>query len=157
MKTIIEEYRGFEINFDTNKEMFYALSDDFDTDFYKKSYSAVKNYIDSFIKENSQFRPFKIISKPGLYNRDAEIEIIGIRKDGRFIYKDKDGNKKQLSVYCEDKYMIPHKDDDINLELLNKNRAQIKKLQGDEKLIINRFKNKCFSEKAIELKERLLK
>ena len=39
MKTEIAKYRGWEISFDTDKETFYALSNDYDRDETKKSFS----------------------------------------------------------------------------------------------------------------------
>lgn len=37
----IEDYRGFEITFNTDKETFTAWNDSYDTEFSKKSFSAI--------------------------------------------------------------------------------------------------------------------
>ena len=56
----IADYRGFEVFFDKDEDMFYLSSSRFDTETTKKSYSAVKTYIDNFIKDNLNFKPFWI-------------------------------------------------------------------------------------------------
>ncbi len=40
MKIEIENYRGWDISFDTEKETFYAISSHFDTDKTKQSFAA---------------------------------------------------------------------------------------------------------------------
>ena len=43
--------------------------------------------------------------KPKAYRKN-KIKLIGIRKDGRFIYEDEKGEKKQLSDYDEKHYIL---------------------------------------------------
>ena len=100
MKVLIENYRGFDIYFNTTQEMFEAEAESYDKG--SKSFAAVKSGIDEYFKNNSEFKPFKAIRKA-----DGQlITIIGIRKDGRFNYEDSKGNKKQLSEYDERDYVI---------------------------------------------------
>jgi hypothetical protein len=108
MKIEIDEYRGWTISFDTEKETFYCYSNLFDKDETKKSFSSIKKWIDEFIKENVKFKPVLAELKPDLYaglNKE-KIKLVGIRKDGRFIYEDEQGKKGQLGEYYEDKYIL---------------------------------------------------
>ena len=57
MKVFIENYRGWDISFDTDKESFYAQSDEYDVGETKKSFASAKKYIDDFLKDNLQFQP----------------------------------------------------------------------------------------------------
>ena len=106
MKVLIENYRGWEILFDTQKESFYCHSEQYDTDKNKQSYSSVKNFIDDFIKENQVFKPVVCELKHGGYGSGDMIKLIGIRKDGRFIYEGAKGEKKQLPAYHEGDYIL---------------------------------------------------
>lgn len=106
MKIEIENYKGWDISFDTNKEAFYCHSELYDKDQNKTSYSAVKKFIDDFIKDNQKFNPVWIQSKPGSHHGEKKIKLIGIRKDGRFIYENSKGEKKQLSDYNEKDYIL---------------------------------------------------
>jgi hypothetical protein len=106
MKAFIETYRGFEISFDTSEEVFYCLSDGWDKDCSKKSYAAIKTWIDTFVKENSEFKPFYIESMPSIFNDKKTLKVVGIRKDGRFIVENKEGKKDQLSEYNEKYYIL---------------------------------------------------
>jgi hypothetical protein len=105
MKVEIENYRGWSISFDTEKETFYCHSEQWDRDENKKSYASTKKFIDDFIKENQTFKPIWVETKPKAYG-EKKIKLIGIRKDGRFIYEDAKGEKRQLSDYSEKNYIL---------------------------------------------------
>ncbi len=118
-KILIETYRGWDIEFDTNKETFLAISDSYDTQTTKKSYAAVKKSIDDYIKENATFKPVWVVKNPNSYwGTEKEIKLIGIRRDGLFTYENKEGNKKILSKYSEKDYMIKRTDNEPYLEKL---------------------------------------
>lgn len=110
MRVLIENYRGFDIWFDTEKEIFYAASDSQDVGKEKRSYSSAIKYVDDFIKENSVFEPFWAISIDG-----KKAKIVGIRKDGYFVKENEDGSKSQFSSWDEKYYLkyIPEKQDDL--------------------------------------------
>ena len=121
MKILIDTYRGFPIHFDIDNETFLSDAREAnwrgDADFIKtsKSFSAVKKFIDEFIKENSIFETF-IVRKSPAYNYSTnypdEIKIIGIRKDNRFIYEKANGEKAQISEWDEEKYVLFNPGDD---------------------------------------------
>jgi hypothetical protein len=98
-KIKIETYRNWDISFDNEMETFYALSDKYDKDMEKKSYSAVKKAIDDFIKANLKFIPTRIHMIR--YGELKELTLIGLRKDGRFVYLDEKKQQQQLSEYDE--------------------------------------------------------
>lgn len=106
MNAKITDYRGWEISFDTEKESFYCYSEQYDKDENKKSFAATKKFIDDFLKDNETFTPTWAETKPDSYLSEKKIKLIGIRKDGRFVYETVSGEKKQLSEYDEQKMII---------------------------------------------------
>jgi hypothetical protein len=150
MKVLIENYRGWEIYFNTDEEDFYTTSNDFDRQQSKRSYAATKKFIDDFIKENTEFRPFKIECMPSSYkNRDVKT-IVGIRKDGAFVYSDKDGSKKQFSAYNEKEYFLvdPENDpifkqiEEVKIKFLNIAFKEIMRLKVVKKVTVQELKSK---------------
>lgn len=96
-KVLLENYRGFEIMFETKAGIF--LCEVSDTTMKEgSSFSAIKAAIDSHIKENGAFEPFWAESIPSMYGRQKRILVVGIRKDSRFIIEES-GKKSQLSDY----------------------------------------------------------
>jgi len=128
MKTIVDNYRSFDITFDTDDEQFYAISDKYDTDCKSKSFSAVKGKIDEYIKANATFHPFQI------FNRNGEIyKVVGIRKDKRFMIE-KNGSKTQLSDYNEIDWFVysPEVDEMIaKRKAINEKISQLNKEQRE--------------------------
>lgn len=104
MKVLIENYRGWEIYFDTDKEDFYTVSNEYDYQQNKRSYASTKKFIDDYLKENLSFKPIKVMRMRTMWDSPEIITLIGIRKDGAFMYEDKNGEKKQLSKYGEESY-----------------------------------------------------
>jgi hypothetical protein len=97
MQTEVMNYRGYSISFDTEKEIF--LCDVGNDGAEKKSFSATKKAIDDYIKDNQVFVPFEVVD---CCSSQRILTLVGIRKDGRFVYDD-NGKKIQLSEY-NDKY-----------------------------------------------------
>ena len=91
----IETYRGWEIVFDNNKEVFSTQTIDYGKE--SKSYAAIKKYIDDFIKDNNSFEPFQVIKKPNRGNKCTVLKIVGIRKDGLFVNENSKGEKEVIS------------------------------------------------------------
>lgn len=140
MKVEIENYRGWDISFDTDKEMFHVYSNTHDTDQEKKSYSAVKKYIDDFIKENNTFKSFKIIGNPLSYYIGKEpVTVIGIRKDGRFVQLTEKGEQKQISDYNEGDYILIDPNHLPWFEELKQNDKQQEELRLERKGILEKF------------------
>lgn len=146
MKVEIENYRGWSISFDTEKENFYCHSEQWDRDENKKSYASTKKWIDDFIKENETFKPFFIETMPEFYDSYKCVKLIGIRKDGRFIYEDEKGEKRQLSEYKENNYILYNSENDKYKIELKKVDAEIEKFRLKRNEIINKFV-------SVELKE----
>jgi hypothetical protein len=128
MKIEIENYRGWDISFDTDKETFYAQSDEYDRGETKKSFASAKQYIDDFIKDNMEFKPVWIETPASYCRNHSKIKLIGIRKDKRFVYEGKDGRKEQLSDYSEKDYILCNEANDApyaELEECRKRKALI--------------------------------
>lgn len=98
----IENYRGFDIEFETRNESFTCVVGE-QTRFEKQSYSAVKKSIDEYKTKNAAFEPFKIMNSPisGYGIESGVHEVVGIRKDERFVYINSNGEKKQIPDYNE--------------------------------------------------------
>jgi len=97
MITEVDNYRGYEIRFDTNNETFRCDIDDSRS--VKKSYTAIKTFIDEWLKDNANFKKFKVICNPlSMYGGKAGT-IIGQRKDGRYYLETPSGVKEQVSDY----------------------------------------------------------
>lgn len=121
MKTIIENYRGFEIYFDTDYEVFQCICTEEDNK-ESKSFSAVKKFIDDYKKDNHGFSPFLVDPNPDRnysFSEKKQIRIIGVRKDGRFVAKKEDGSKIQVSDYDLNDYIIYKAENEPFFEELN--------------------------------------
>jgi hypothetical protein len=132
MKVLIENYRGWEIFFDTENENFYTVSSEYDNEKTKKSYVSSKKYIDDYLKENQNFKPIKVQKMSSIFNSSEVITLIGLRKDGFFMYEDDKGIKKHLSKYSETDYFLVNSENDSifkELDLLYEEKRKI-----DEKI-----------------------
>lgn len=139
MKTEIQIYRGWTISFDTEEETFYCHSEQYDKDYNKKSYSATKKWIDDFIKENEFFKPIWVETKPKAYG-EKKIKIIGIRKDGRFIYEDAKGEKQQLAESSEKDYILYDEENEKHKIEASKIDEQIDALRLQKNAILEKVK-----------------
>jgi hypothetical protein len=138
MKVEIEIYRGWSISFDTEKETFYCHSEQWDKDENKKSFASTRKWIDDFIKENEVFKPIWVEIKPDTYNIDKRIKLIGIRKDGRFIYENEKGDKKQLSDYNEKDYILYNPENDKYREEANQVSVELEELRLKRNAILKK-------------------
>lgn len=103
---LIENYRGFDIEFNKDYEKFQCIITEDNTK-ESLSYSAIKKFIDEYKSDNNNFKPFWIERnfKTGNVN-EKRIKIIGKRKDNRFIYENDMGEKQQMRDYYLDDYIL---------------------------------------------------
>jgi len=133
MRTLIENYRGWDIYFDTVGEIFYTVSNQYDKQENKRSFSSAKKYVDDFIKENQNFQPFKI-----QHNRTGEtLTVIGLRKDNRFTLEDKD----QLSEYNESNHIVFDPKNEEYFKEIKLLENEITLLHNKKNIILDRIKN----------------
>ena len=135
MRTLITEYRGWEIFFDTNKEEFYTVSNEYDKDNTKKSFASTKKFIDDYIKENNNFKPILVQKQPSMYSDGKIIKLIGIRKDGKFMYEDEKGKKQQLSLYEETNYFLINPENDKAFKRISELSKEQDKITAEMKEI----------------------
>jgi hypothetical protein len=137
MNIEITNYRGYSISFNTETETF--LSDIGNDGTEKKSFAATKKAIDDFIKDNQVFVPFEIMD---LYWDGGRLKkIIGIRKDGKFVYEH-NGKKEQLTEYnAEHSYLRSDWEQFDRTEL---NKLIVEKELIEEKIRIIRNQEKEF-------------
>lgn len=118
MRVLIETYRGFEISFDPDDEKFWYLSERYDKESSSKSFTAIKKAVDDFIKENKDFKPFWIENNLSKGYGSKKLKIIGMRKDGNFVFENSKGEKEQLSKYSESEYILYNEaNDELRLEI----------------------------------------
>lgn len=109
MRTVVENYRGVEIFFDTNDERFSFSFDDGRWN-EKQSYSAAKKKIDDYIKETHVFTPFIVSNTRS--NSINTLNVISVRKDGDYMVQDGSGRISKLSQYDEKNYVEYFPSDD---------------------------------------------
>lgn len=106
-KIEIENYRGWDISFDTDNEEFFGYSNKYDQGKERKTLSSVRKYIDEFIKDNQHFVPVWVERIPvGWSGPTKKIKLLGIRKDGKFVFENQKGEKEQLSTSDEKYYVV---------------------------------------------------
>ena len=138
---LIENYRGFDIEFNTNTERFQCIATDEETK-ESSSFAAVKKFVDDYKRDNQAFNPFWIEANPNdyPYGNTNKLKVIGIRKDGRFVAENDKGVKEQISDYDTGRYMLvnPKNQDLINRlkELNEKEKIQREKTAFERTEII---------------------
>ena len=118
-KILIDNYRGFDIEFETINEKFQCIITD---ELVKESisFSAIKKFVDEYKKTNQDFKPFYVESTPDRYSsKNSKLKIIGVRKDGRFVAENSKGEKVQVSDYDIKDYMLYKQENENALKLLS--------------------------------------
>jgi len=143
MNVKIENYRGFDIIFNPDTERF---SFDLDSGTWqeKQSYAACKKNIDDFIKENQTFAPFMVIN-----NNNTRLNIIGIRKDNRFVAKE----EKQIPEYTEKDFYLYDASFEAVFSRIDEKQSRLDILYKE----INEERKKITGQTLREYKENLLK
>jgi len=124
MRITIENYRGFDIEFDTDSEIFICIVSD-ERAKESKSFSAVKKFVDEYKKANENFRPFWIEVIPEKYSGSIigkKLKVTGLRKDDRFIVENENGDKEYITDYSMTDWMIVY----------NENKSVLKEYEDNE-------------------------
>ena len=141
-KILIINYRGFDIEFDTNYEKFQCIITE-EKAKESNSFFAIKGFIDDYKKNNQDFKPFWIELLPNSYrNKKGKLRVVGIRKDGRFVSEDKDGKKEQISDYDISDYMIVKPENESFLSELSTLKNEIEQREYEDKLKIKEIISK---------------
>jgi len=143
MKVLIETYRDFEIYFETDGELFYSISDKLDYQMKKQSYASSKASIDEYIKKNLNFKPIWVERNDSYFYNNKKIKLVGIRKDGRFVFENDKGEKGQLSEYDERNYFISNSDNEPVFKRIEEKEEQIKALTKELEVINKTLIVKC--------------
>ena len=93
----IENYRGHDIYYDEESEKFVC---DISIEDRAKSTSRIslktcRQEIDSFIKENLDFKPFKIMHFVTFDGDCDEREVVGVRSDGAMVVEREERDSKE--------------------------------------------------------------
>ena len=146
MEVLIENYRGWDISFDSAREAFVVESDSWDQRNEKKSFAACKNFVDGYLKDNAEFKPIRIQHK----SSGEELLLTGIRKDMRFIYE-AEGKKEQLSYYHEKDYMVFNPDNIPIFQEIKMIREEARRLMAQANEIQKSISGKTLSDLKNEL------
>ena len=125
-KILIETYRGFDIEFDTNCEKFQCICTEENVK-ESTSFAAVKKYVDDYKKTNQDFKPFWVETAPERYPeryKSCKLKVIGIRKDGRFVAENSKGEKIQISDYDLNDYMLLKQENEMAMNKLSELKAK---------------------------------
>lgn len=138
-KILIETYRGFDIEFDTNYEKFQCICTEENVK-ESTSFTAVKKYVDDYKKTNQEFKPFWVEPTPERYKTE-KLKVIGVRKDGRFVAENPKGDKIQILDYELNDYMILKPENEMAMNKLSelKVKEEQQRFENNEmrKLIIS--------------------
>jgi hypothetical protein len=152
MRVLIETYRGFEISFDSSNEKFWYLSERYDTESSSKSFAAIKKGVDDFIKDNKDFKPFWIENDLNKNYGYKKLKIIGIRKDGAFVFENSKGEKEQLSKHIESDYILYNEaNDELRVDI-----AELENKVTELNKEIRALKSKQIGTPLIEYKQNLI-
>lgn len=112
MKYEIENYKGQLIEYDDDYDKFIceiSIEDKFKTT-KRLSLSDVRKEIDSFIKLNADFKPFRCLEIDKYDSKDFKIiNVVAIRTDGKFVtYTNGNENYKSHSGKKDIKYWMEY-------------------------------------------------
>ena len=128
-KILIETYRGFDIEFDTNCEKFQCICTKENAK-ESTSFTAVKKFVDDYKKTNQNFKLFWVEPIPERH-KSEKLKVIGVRKDGRFVAENSKGDKTQISDYDLDDYMLLKPENEMAMNKLSELKLK-EKQQRDE-------------------------
>lgn len=139
-KILIETYRGFDIKFNTDSVKFECILGESNDNRSSIAFPSIKKMIDEFLKQNNDFKSFRVVPHPKSMWKTQGATILGIRKDGR-LTAENDGGKFQLSNYDMEQYIIYKEEDDYKYEklkeLTNKDKLQSQQINKEKEEIIS--------------------
>lgn len=142
MKIDIEEYRGWNITFDTESDTFSAYSNTYDQEKIKPGIKNLRDYIDDFIKNNQDFKPIVVERR----ETGKKITLIGVRKDNAFTILEESGSKKQLSGWDEKYYHEINPENEPIKQEIAKLKLEAKVIEGKIDELTKSMKGRSVSE-----------
>ncbi|MCP4255030.1 MAG: hypothetical protein GY775_16810 [Candidatus Scalindua sp.] len=136
----IETYRGVKILFNTGTSKFHCIASD-EEDKESKSFEAVKKFIDVYLQNNANFKPFFITPHPPYKFDDKKLKVIGLRKDLKFVIEDNQGNKKPLPKDYEEDYALYKENNEAVLKAL----YQLRQDRDKADLVYNTKRKECLN------------
>lgn len=148
MRTKIDDYKGFEIYFDTDEGKFIIEGCDYQQ--AKPSYTSAKKFVNDFLKENNLFPEFKLVSNPTKNGwGKKEVIVQGLHSNGNLLAFDVEKQEKfQLSTYNWTDYIFPEDlekcgyDAEKVAKLEEKRDKIFKEIREEEKKVPNNTKEK---------------
>lgn len=125
MKTKVDDYKGFEIYFDTDSGKF--IVEGCDSQDEKPSYNSAKKFVDDFLKENNMFPEFKLTNHPRkrMWGK-KDVTVQGLHGNGNLLAYDEEKQERfQLSTYNWNDYIFPE-----DLKKCGYDSDKVKKLEA---------------------------
>ncbi len=148
MNVLIENYRGYDIMFDTERERF-SFESDANKWGEKQSFAAAKKGVDD--------KPFKIVRNED-YSRQGIVilEVVGIRKDNRFTVKKPDGKIEQLSEYDERNYDVFDPKNESKYSEINEHELGTELILNERKRVGEQLRSKISAKNLREYKKSII-
>lgn len=148
MKFEIETYKGQTIEYDDDYDKFCC--DISIEDKYKQtkrlSLKDIRKEIDSFIKLNADFKPFKAIFLSEYGDKDFSIKNVeSIRTDGKFIISEESKYKSHYGKKQMKKCMV------YDVDIVNEKQRLSKQLEAARKIYDNGVKELCKKLQPVDL------
>ncbi len=155
-KVFIENYRGFDIEFDTDYAKFQCVLTE-DNSKESPSFPSIKKFIDDYKKDNQDFKPFWI--EPNVSEmafKSKRLKVVGLRKDGRFVAEDENGNKEQISDFDLKYYMVVKEENKPILAELNQLKELEERQRNENKSTLKSIISRLDIETLEDFKKKLL-
>lgn len=158
-KILIENYKGWDIFFNRDIQMFYTLPTQYLSEQTKCStFDCVKKFIDKYTKANRGFKPIAIERYPPLNGVRILGQLVGRTEDDRFLYKTENGEIKMLNAHEENNWFLIDPNNNSNLEeirLLNNEIDEMRKGMGKITEKITAIKGGMDIEDVTKIRRRL--
>ena len=139
---LIENYRGFEVYLDSQKDCFISLND-----IENKSFRGIKKIIDDYIKGNDTFKVFEVEKLPSSYSDNEKFKVVEIsHKTRKFQIENNKGEKSFVSEYNERDYILVNENNEIVKKEYYKLRKQEKELNKKIAEVTGKFKKICLKD-----------
>jgi hypothetical protein len=153
METLIENYKNFDIKFDTKYERFNATSEYHDFTLFEETFSGIKLSIDRHVDKNPRFEEFYANLNDSYYGY-SKVKIVGIVQGRKFLYVDENGKTRRMLIDESDDYFVYNSQNDDYMEQITEIREQIEHLESRIKELDDKMIKMSLSQYADELKSK---
>lgn len=136
MKVLIKNYKGWNIFFETDIDMFYTVPTQYVTDqFHCSTFSCVKEFIDKYVKSNKEFKPIHVERYPPVGGVRVTGKLTGMAEDGHFMLEVADAEPTILSQHSELSWILINEHNNQKLDQIERLYAEIASAEDNIKTI----------------------